>query len=607
MASSDKVRSGPAASHAAGEKARPQHSDRSDNDSRPSEQPSTRSAAERSSNRPGPRGAQTFRQSGVDVRPERYLVASTVGADGQGLSQVLEAEPEIDLLREIKSASALPASPLAVIEATAERAAALARRPDVYVEADQALGWHPPARIVQETGADVMTAPVANPVRMQVEVIDDGGRPIEGAAVWIFGRGLPATGFTGADGRAELRVAADTAADIAEIQVRPARGCWPARLSRPRLRAERMVRVVCERITTTFPDFPDRALPSWGAEVMGFNRLPQTHRGAGVRIAIVDSGAAGGHPDLLGRLAEGRDVVGEDDKTWQDDRIGTGTHLAVLIGGRDDGTGVVGLAPEAEVRILRIAPGGHCADLIESLDFCIDEQIDIALLAPGLTGESRLLASRIADARNRGVACIAAAGDGTSPVGMPAALPGVLSVGAIGRLGTFPPDSGFASQLTAPPTPEGLFVPRFANQGPGIDCCAPGLAIVSGLPPSSYGPLSGSAIAAGHVAAVAALVLAHHPQFAWPAAGPPVARDASRVDALFRIILASCRPLPELGPLRVGAGLPDAGVAVGVAPWGDFATLVPAMTTLASQPASGADSLASLEAVMMSAGLLPRL
>jgi len=605
MASSDKLRADTAASQPSGDKARPQQSDRRDGVSSTGGQ-NARSAGERSSNRPDRRGAQASRHVHVDVRPERYLVASTFGANGEALTQALKAEPEIAVVRKFTSASALPASSVAVIEATAERAAALARRPDIYVEADEALGWHTPTRTVPDTGADVITARVGNPIPMQVEVLDDGGRPIDGAAVWIFGRGLPAAGFTGADGRADLQVAADTAADIGEIQVLPARGCWPTRLSRPRLRAGRIVDVVCERVTTTFPDFPDHALPSWGAQVMGFNRLPPTHRGSGVRIAIVDSGAAGGHPDLVGRLAEGRDVVGQDDRTWQEDRMGTGTHLAVLIGGRDDGTGVVGLAPEAELHILRTAPGGHCADLIESLDFCIDQQIDIALLAPGLTGESRLLASRIAEARNRGVACIAAAGDGSAQVGIPAMLPGVLSVGAIGRLGTFPPDSGLVTQLTAPPTPEGFFVPRFASHGPGIDCCAPGVAIVSGLPPASYGPLSGTAIAAGHVAAVAALVLAHHPQFAWSAAGPPAARDASRVDRLFGIILASCRSLPELGPLRVGSGLPDAGVAVGVAPWGDFATLLPAVRIFGDQSANGADSLANLEAVMMSAGLLPR-
>jgi subtilisin len=101
-------------------------------------------------------------------------------------------------------------------------------------------------------------------------------------------------------------------------------------------------------------------------------------------------------------------------------------------------------------------------------------------------------------------------------------------------------------------------------------------------------------------------VLAHHPQFAWSAASTPTARDASRVDRLFRIIRGSCRPLPALGPLHAGSGLPDAAIAVGVAPAGDFAALLPAASTPGGQLPGGAASLASLEAAMRSAGLLPR-
>ena len=86
-----------------------------------------------------------------------------------------------------------------------------------------------------------------------------------------------------------------------------------------------------------------------------------------------------------------------------------------------------------------------------------------------------------------GVACVAAVGDGGGPIAQPSALPGVLAVGAVGQLGSFPPGSGIAAELTGPPTPDGLFAPRFANYGPGMDCCAPGVAIVSGLPPASYG------------------------------------------------------------------------------------------------------------------------
>lgn len=88
-------------------------------------------------------------------------------------------------------------------------------------------------------------------------------------------------------------------------------------------------------------------------------------------------------------------------------------------------------------------------------------------------------------------------------------------------------------------------------------------------------------------------------------------RDASRVHRLFQLIVASCRPLPELGPLRSGAGIPDAAVAVGVAPSGSHASRRdPALPAPASPPGLGAPAepagaaLAALEAAMRSAGLI---
>jgi subtilisin family serine protease len=553
---------------------------------------------------------------GSGSRPERYLVAAAPPATAHMLSAQLGQDPQITVVRTIArpatAGSGYPA--IAVIETTAERAAALACQPNMYVEPDQRLGWGMPPGPAPAEFADMAGAPVGDIVPLVVKVADDTGRPVADAAVCLLGRGLPAVGFTGADGRAELAMPAETAADPEVLSARPARGCWPARVMRPRLTPGEPATLVCERVVTTFPDFPERALDSWGAGALGFDRIPPTHRGDGIKIAIVDSGAAAGHPDLTGRIADGRDIVGEDDKSWREDPIGTGTHQAVLIGGRDDGSGVVGLAPEAELHICRTAPGGYCADLIEALDYCIDQAVDVALISVGITGTSMLLASKVRQALDSGVVCIAAAGDGAGPVGHPAALPGVLAVGAIGQLGTFPPNSGLAAQLAGPPTPTGIFVPRFSSHGPGIDCCAPGLAIVSGLPPTSYGPLGGTAIAAAHIAAVAGLVLAHHPHFRPESGHPSANRDANRVQHLTQLILGSCRPLPELSRSRTGAGIPDAAVALGIAPLGSTSSPFRA----AGQPGAASaphgrpselsqDTLASLEAAMHSAGLLPAL
>jgi len=547
-------------------------------------------------------------------RPERYLVATAPSADARALAEQLRQDPQITVIRAIgqgQAAGGYP--PVAAIETTAERAAALARTPALHVEPDQRLGWGPGG----DHEACGMAGPAAGPAgelqRVVVTVEDDGGHPVEEAAICLSGRGLPAFGFTGDDGRAELTVAAETAAAPELLVVRPARGCWPARVIRPDLVAGEPVSVRCERIVTTFPGFPDRPLSSWGAQVMGFGMLPPTHRGQGVKIAIIGSGAAATHPGLAGRLADGRDVVGEDDKTWREDLIGTGTHQAVLIGGKDDESGVPGLAPEAEMHICRTAPGGTCADLIEALDYCIAQQIDIALISDGFTADSVLLAAKVNQARLHGIACIAAAGDAGREIARPAALPGVLAVGAVGQLGTFPPGSGLAAQLAGPPGPDGLFAPRFANHGPGLDCCAPGVAVVSGLPPASYGPLSGTAIAAAHVAAAAALVLAHHPQFRSERYQPPATRDASRVDRLFYQILASCRPLPAIGPLRSGAGLPNVPAAVGMTPWPWGTDGLPhnGKARIAAPPApptpeeSLRAALAPLQAAMQSAGLIP--
>jgi subtilisin family serine protease len=546
-------------------------------------------------------------------RPERYLVSAALPAGAHALAGQLGQDPQISVMRMIGRELTSDGYPsIAVIETTPERAAELARVPTLHIEPDQRLGWG--ALAGREAGevVDSLVTPAGEPQQIVIIVEDDGGHPLNGAAVCLSGQGLPAMGFTGADGRAELTVAAETASGPELLFVRPARGCWPARVIRPHLPAGEAVTVRCDRIVTTFPGFPDRALRSWGAEVMGFGMLPPTHRGQGVKVALIGSGAAATHPDLVSRLAHGRDVVREDDKTWREDLIGTGTHQAVLIGGQDDGTGVNGLAPEAEMHICRTAPGGTCADLIEALDYCIEQEIDVALISTGITADSALLAAKVSQARQQGIACIAAAGDGGREIGRPAALPGVLAVGALGQLGTFPYSSGIASQLTGPPAADGLFAPKFANYGPGLDCCAPGVAVVSGLPPASYGPLSSTGIAAAHVTAAAVLVLAHHPQFRPERSQAAMNRDARRVDRLFQLILASCRPLPAIGPMRSGAGLPNVPAAVGVTPWETLATArefsvqqtaAPAPPQTPEDPVRAA--FAPLEAAMQSAGLIP--
>ena len=554
------------------------------------------------SSRASSSGGSRAESAGLRAAPDLYLVAATPPTDIRAVVTQLEQDDSCRVVRILRGPSGGPG--VAVVEMTPEHAATLASYPGVHAEPD-----YPAAAA---TGPATGVAATTKHVRF--EAVDDGGHPIEGAAVTLTGSGsvsvsggLPVTGFTGADGRAEIVATPEALADAELAEIRPPRGCWPIRVRPAKLTGT--VRATCTRITTTHPDFPERALDSWGARAMGFERLPPTYRGRGARIALIGSGAATGHPDLSGQIEHGRDLLGDDErswqedltgKSWQEDLTGAGTHHATLVAGRDDGTGIAGLASEAETHICRVTPGGSAADLIEALDYCIEQQVDVAMFASCVAEYSALLAAKVDEAWQNGIVCIAAAG------GFPAALPQVLAVGAIGQLGTFPPEGTDTASLTGQVSPEGFFVPRFTPAGP--DCCAPGVAIISGLPPASYGPLSGTGTAAAHVTALAALILAHHPLFRPEPGRPRVTRDATRPARLLEVIKASCRPLYQSGlahldPARTGLGIPDAAVALGVAPWGAH----PPLSVPYPAPPPGPDGRTSLEpltAAMHAAGLL---
>src|SRR6266567_3025036 len=201
----------------------------------------------------------------VRSRPDRYLVTAVPPADVREITSQLEHDRSCRVVRTLGG----PGSPggfprVAAVEMSAEHAAMLAAYPGVHVEPDYAAGRgrthavQPPAVVTQ---------------RVMFEVLDDSMRPIEGATVTLAGSGFPVTGFTGPDGRAEITATPEALTAPTAVEIRPPRGCWPVRVRRPLLGMTGPVRVVCTRITKTYPEFPERALDSWGARVMGFRRL----------------------------------------------------------------------------------------------------------------------------------------------------------------------------------------------------------------------------------------------------------------------------------------------------------------------------------------------
>ena len=400
-------------------------------------------------------------------------------------------------------------------------------------------------------------------IAFDLRVVGADQQPLEGAQITLTGRRFTGEGVTDRDGRATVTVFGERLSTILSLYVKPMANHWDRYIERPQLDGSALNTIALQPLSATFPNFPAQPMLGWGQELMGLGQIPAHLSGQGAKIAIIDSGCDNAHP-LLSHVKNGMDLTnGGDTSSWTRDQIAHGTHCAgVIAGSASAGQGVRGFAPGAEVHIFKVFPGGRFSSLIDALDICIERQIDVVNCSLGSGEHSELVQNKIEEARQRGVACVVAAGNSSGPVQFPATLPTVLSVSALGQQQRFPADSQHARTALAELIGlNGVFPARFSCFGPQIRVSGPGVAIVSTVPGGGYAAWDGTSMAAPHITGLAALVLAHHPAFQQPALR---ARTAARVDSLFQLLVAACAPLVA-DPARGGAGMPLAARALGAA------------------------------------------
>ena len=317
----------------------------------------------------------------------------------------------------------------------------------------------------------------------------------------------------------------------------------------------------------------------WALNRLAFERAWAVTRGEGVVVGVVDSGVDETHPDLAGRVLPGWTFnrAGEVSRRGQRDEYGHGTHAAGIVAAAPrGGTGLSGGAPAARilpVRVLDEAGQGWSSDVANGIVWAANRGARVLNLSFGSTTPSKAVTAAVAYARSRGAVVVAAAGnDGADgPLSYPAALPGVLAVGAV--------------------DPGDNVVP-FSSTGPHLGISGPGQSVLSAVPravdASRLASRSGTSMAAPYVSAAAALVLAKAPALT----GEQVVAHLQQT-AL------------DLGPAGrddgYGAGLVDPARAVGEAPSGipgrlaaptglAFAELPDGSTQLSWQPVEGARS-----------------
>jgi len=250
---------------------------------------------------------------------------------------------------------------------------------------------------------------------------------------------------------------------------------------------EDMVYSVVEPVASVAAD-PLEYANSWGVERIGsMTAHVNAITGKGVRIAVLDSGIDYTHQEFSTSYSGGWDFVFNDDDPFDDSWNSHGTHVAGIIAAAADGSGVVGVAPGAELYAIKVLDGGGFGLLswiISGIEWAIDNDMDVVNISIG-GPHIEALQDACDAAYNAGVLLVAAAGNGTT-VGYPAAYDSVIAV-----TGT--------DNLDQP----GWFAPT----GSLVELAAPGVAVYSSTADNSYTLLSGTSQAAPHVSGAAALLL----------------------------------------------------------------------------------------------------
>ncbi|XQE82840.1 S8 family peptidase [Streptomyces microflavus] len=266
--------------------------------------------------------------------------------------------------------------------------------------------------------------------------------------------------------------------------------------------------------------------------------------GAGVKVAVLDTGVDETHPDLKGVEIAQKDFSGSKNTV---DHVGHGTHVASTVAGSGAKSGKHrGVAPGVKIldaKVLDDEGSGADSGIIAGMQWAADNGARIANLSLG--GEDTAEHDPLEAAVDRisadsGILFVIAAGNegpGSSTIGSPGSAASALTVAAVDR------KDRIADFSSTGPTADGSLKPDIT--APGVDIvAAKAVKGAEGTPAApGYVAMSGTSMATPHVAGAAALLAQQHPDW-----------TGRRIK---QTLTASARPGSGLSPFQQGTGRTD--------------------------------------------------
>ncbi|MFC7392365.1 S8 family peptidase [Scopulibacillus cellulosilyticus] len=247
----------------------------------------------------------------------------------------------------------------------------------------------------------------------------------------------------------------------------------------------------------------DEVIPQGVQLIEAPNVWKESEEGKGVVVAVIDTGCDANHPDLKGRIIDGKNFTTDynsDEKNFLDNN-GHGTHVCGTIAANKDKEGVVGVAPEASLLVLKALTkdgSGQFEWITDAVNYAVDwkgpnnEKVSVISMSLGGPQEVPELHKAIKRAVENNILVVCAAGnegdgrDDTPELSYPGDYNEVIEVGAV----------DFDRKIA-----------EFSNSNDEIDVVAPGVDIISTYMGGKYAKLSGTSMATPHVSGALALLI----------------------------------------------------------------------------------------------------